>query len=95
MRNNKKKSFIPKDKKIDLTPMNEVKKMFKDWFKKNKNVTQVMTKEDVVRNILTKLDAKQNDALEDAMNKLKKGGFFEVKEDGLTLVLTKQGADSL
>ena len=54
-----------------------------------------MTKEDVVRSILTKLDAKQNDALEDAMNKLKKEGFMEVKEDGLTLVLTKQGAESL
>ena len=95
MRNNKKKSVIPKDKKIDLAPMNEVKKMFKDWFRKNKKLTYTMTKEDVVRNILTKLDAKQNDALEDAMNKLKKEGFMEVKEDGLTLVLTKHGADSL
>ncbi|MBC8238582.1 MAG: hypothetical protein H8E76_10185 [Helicobacteraceae bacterium] len=95
MRKNKRKSVIPKDKKIDFTPMNEVKKMFKDWFRRNKNVTQIMTKEDVVRNILTKLDAKQNDALEDAMNKLKKEGFMEVKEDGLTLVLTKLGADSL
>ena len=95
MRRNKKKSVIAKDKKIDFTPINEVKKMFKDWFRKNKKHTYTMTKEDVVRNILTKLDAKQNDALEDAMNKLKKEGFMEVKEDGLTLVLTKQGAESL
>lgn len=95
MRNSKRKSVLPKDKKIDLTPRNEVKKMFMDWFKKNKNVSQVMTKQDVVSNILTKLDAKQDDALEDAMNELKKEGLIEVKEDGVTLVLTKVGADSI
>lgn len=95
MRKTKRKSVIPKDKKIDLTPMNEVKKMFKDWFKRNRKVTQVMSKEDVVRNILTKLDGKQNDALEDAMNSLKREGFMEVKEDGVTLVLTQSGANSL
>ncbi len=95
MRNSKKKSVLPKNKKIDLTPRNEVKEMFINWFRKNKNVGQIMTKQDVVRNILTKLDAKQNDALEAAMNQLKKDGFIEVQEDGLTLVLTKLGADSI
>jgi hypothetical protein len=95
MRNSKRKSVLPKDKKIDLTPRNEVKKMFMDWFKRNKNVGQIMTKQDVVRNILTKLDAKQNDALEDAMNELKKDGVVVVKEDGVTLVLTQIGADSI
>jgi len=95
MRNSKKKSVLPKNKKIDLTPRNEVKEMFINWFKKNKNVGQVMTKQDVVRNILTKLDAKQNDALEAAMNELKKDGLIEVKEDGFSFVLTQTGADSI
>ena len=95
MKNSKRKSVIPKDKKIDLTPINEVKEMFINWFKRNKKVGQIMTKQDVVKNILTKLDAKQNDALEGAMNELKNKGFMEVEEDGVTLVLTKKGADSL
>lgn len=95
MRNSKRKSVIPKDKKIDLTPINEVKEMFMHWFKRNRKVGQIMTKQDVVRNILTKLDAKQNDALEDAMNGLKNEGLIEVKEDGVTLILTKKGYDSI
>lgn len=95
MRNSKRKSVLPKNKKIDLTPINEVKEMFMNWFRKNRNVGQIMTKQDVVRNILTKLDAKQNDALEAAMNQLKKDGLIEVKEDGVTLVLTQIGVDSV
>ena len=95
MRNSKKKSVLPKDKKIDLTPRNEVKEMFMSWFKKNRSVAQNMTKQDVVKNIITKLDAKQNDALESAMQELKREGLIEIKEDGVTLVLTKAGADSL
>ncbi|DAB27366.1 MAG: hypothetical protein A2513_11155 [Sulfurimonas sp. RIFOXYD12_FULL_33_39] len=80
---------LSKDKQIDLTPKNEVKEMFINWFKKNNNIGQIMTKQDVVQNILTKLNAKQDDALEEAMNELKKDGLFEIKEDGVTLVLTK------
>lgn len=90
---NTQRKLPPKNKKIDLTPQNEVKEMFMNWFKKNKNITQTMTKQDVVKNILTKLDSKQNDALEAAMDELKKEGLITVKEDGLTLVLTQIGAD--
>ncbi|MDO9266870.1 MAG: hypothetical protein Q7U00_07300 [Sulfurimonas sp.] len=85
----------PKNKVLDTAPKNEVKEMFMKWFKKNNNVGQVMTKKDVVENIIAKLDAKQNDALEKAMNELRKEGFIEVKEDGVTLVLTQKGADSI
>lgn len=85
----------PKNKVLDTAPKNEVKEMFMKWFKKNGSAGQVMTKRDVVENIIAKLDAKQNDALEKAMNELRREGLIEVKEDGVTLVLTQKGADSL
>lgn len=85
----------PKNKVLDTAPKNEVKEMFMKWFKKNNNVGQIMTKRDVVENIITKLDAKQNDVLEKAMNELRREGLIEVKEDGVTLVLTQSGADSI
>jgi len=88
---NKRKS-PPKKNSIDKVPINEVKEMFMAWFKKRNHVGQIMTKQDVVQNILTKLNAKQNDALEDAMNELKKEQLIEVKEDGVTLVLTQLGS---
>ncbi|WP_229855159.1 hypothetical protein [Candidatus Sulfurimonas marisnigri] len=90
--NNKRKSS-PKNKTIDAAPKNEVKEMFINWFRKNNNVGQIMSKQDVVKDILTKLDSKQNDALEKAMNELKHDGLIEVKEDGVTLVLTQKGSD--
>jgi len=92
--NSRKKSF-PKDKKIDIAPKNEVKEMFVSWFKRNRSLGKIMTKEDVVINIIKKLDAKQEKALEEAMNELKEEGFMEVQEDGVTLVLTKKGYDRI
>jgi len=83
----------PKNKTLDLDPKNEVKEMFIKWFKKNNTVGQIMTKQDVVENVIAKLDAKQNDALEQAMNELKRSGLIEAKEDGVTLVLTQKGVD--
>ncbi|WP_294962656.1 hypothetical protein [Sulfurimonas sp.] len=85
----------PKNKKIDPAPKNEVKEMFMKWFKKNKKVGQIMTKQDVVTNILKRLDAKQDDVLEQAMNELKSSALVETQEDGVTLVLTQKGFDSL
>lgn len=83
----------PKNKTLDLDPKNEVKDMFMKWFKKNNKVGQIMTKQEVVENVIAKLDAKQNDALEKAMNELKRSGLIETKEDGVTLVLTQKGVD--
>jgi predicted transcriptional regulator len=54
-----------------------------------------MTKQDVVRNILVNLNAKQEDALADAMKELKSEGLIEIQEDGVTLVLTQMGVDYL
>ncbi len=87
---NKRKSS-PKKNNMDTAPKNEVKEMFMTWFKKRNHVGQIMTKQDVVKDILTKLDSKQNDALEEAMNELKSDKLIELKEDGLTIVLTEKG----
>jgi predicted nucleic acid-binding protein len=92
---NSKRKSPPKSKKIDPAPKKEVKEMFMKWFKKHNSVGQIMTKQDVVTNILTRLDAKQNDALKEAMDELKSNGLIEVKEDGVTLVLTQKGSDSI
>lgn len=64
--------------------------MLRLWFKKNNSVGYVMSKQDMVRNILTKLNAKQESSLEEAINELKNEGLIEVKEDGVTLVLIKK-----
>ena len=82
-----------KEKKVITDPKGEVKEMFMKWFKKNRSLGQIMTKEDVVTNIIKKLDSKQDEALEDAMNELKKNELIEVQEDGVTIMLTKKGYD--
>ena len=70
--------------------------MFMLWFKKEKAVAgDVMTKRDVLKNIIKNLDKKQDDVLEIAMNDLKAGGYLETQEDGFSLVLTEKGAKSL
>ncbi|EDZ63705.1 hypothetical protein SMGD1_1445 [Sulfurimonas gotlandica GD1] len=91
--NNSRRKSSPKEKKIDVAPKNEVKDMFMAWFKKNRSIGQIMTKGDVVTNIIKKLDSKQDSALAEAMKELKDYGFIEVQEDGVTLVLTKKGYD--
>lgn len=73
-----------------MSPKNEVKEMFRLWFKKNNTVGYVMSKQDIVKNILTKLNAKQESSLQEAINELKTEGLIEVKEDGVTLVLIKK-----
>ncbi len=91
--NNRRKS-PPKKSTIESSPKDQVKEMFIKWFKKNNSVGYVMSKQDVVRNILTKLDAKQEDSMEEVMKELKNEGFIEIQEDGLTLVLTQKGAET-
>ena len=90
-----KRKSPPKKTALDVAPKNEVKAIFVAWFKRNNEVGQVMTKLDVAREIIKKLDKPQNEALEEAMNELVKEGLFEIQEDGVTLVLTELGAESL
>ncbi len=90
--NNRRKS-PPKKTTVDLNPKDQVKEMFINWFKKSNTLGQIMTKQDVVRNILTKLNSKQDDALSEAMEELKRKKLIEVQEDGVTLVWTQKGVD--
>ena len=72
---------------------NQVKEMFSNWFRKNNRVGYVMSKQDIVRNILTKLTTKQENSLQIAITELNADGYIEVQDDGLTLVLTQKGVN--
>ncbi|MDD2357478.1 MAG: hypothetical protein PHX13_06185 [Thiovulaceae bacterium] len=90
-----KRKSPPKKTVLDIAPKNEVKEMFMSWFRRHNQVGQIMTKQDVVREVIKKLDKPQNEALEEAMNELVKSGFMVVQGDGVTLVLTAEGAGLL
>ncbi len=94
LRDNEQKQRISK-KKEELSPKDEIKEMFYSWFRKRRKVGQVMSKQDVISNILTKLDKRQNKILEEAMDELKVSGFMETQSDGVTLVLTQKGIETL
>ena len=70
--------------------------MFMNWFKSSRAAAgHIMTKQDVIKNILKKLDAKQDRPFQIAMDELKNEGLIEVKEDGVTLVLTEKGSERI
>ncbi|MCD6190110.1 MAG: hypothetical protein J7K14_01035 [Sulfurimonas sp.] len=77
-------------KKIDITPKNEVKQMFRSWFKKRNEVGQIMTKQDVVNTVLKNLTKEQDKFLSDAMDEMVFEGLIEVQEDGVTIVLKRK-----
>ncbi|QSZ42600.1 hypothetical protein GJV85_10935 [Sulfurimonas aquatica] len=89
---NKKRKAPPKSNG-DVNYKNQVKQMFSDWFKNHNRVGYVMSKQDIVRNIITKLTSKQENSLEIAIKELNKDGYIELQEDGLTLVLTQKGVN--
>ena len=60
------------NKKIDITPKNEVKQMFRDWFKKRNEAGQVMTKQDVINNVIKKLPYGRRKKFEKEYKKLQK-----------------------
>ncbi len=78
------------NKKIDITPKNEVKQMFRNWFKKRNEAGQIMTKQDVVNHVLKNLNKEQDKFLQDAMDEMIHEGLIEVQEDGLTLILKRK-----
>ncbi len=78
------------NKKIDITPKNEVKQMFRNWFKKRNEAGQIMTKQDVINSVLKNLTKEQDKFLQDAMDEMIHEGLIEVQEDGLTLVLKRK-----
>lgn len=86
----------PKKDNIETTQKNEIKAMFMNWFKSSRAVSgHIMTKQDVIKNVLKKLDSKQDKLFEKAMNELKNDALIEIKDDGVTLVLTQKGAESI
>jgi len=90
---NARRKAPPKKTNNDMSPKDEVKEMFIKWFKKNNVVGNIMSKQTVVSQILTKLTTKQEDSLHDAMNELQTRGLIEVQEDGVTLVWTQKGVE--
>lgn len=54
-----------------------------------------MTKQDVISAVLKKIGPKQDKAFAKAMEELSDGGMIQIKEDGVTLVLTQKGAEQL
>ena len=77
-------------KKIDITPKNEVKQMFRNWFKKRNEAGQIMTKQDVINNVLKNLTKEQDKFLAEAMDEMVFEGLIEVQEDGVTIVLKRK-----
>ena len=67
--------------------------MFISWFKNvQAQAGHIMTKQDVISAILKKLDSKQDRPFQIAMDELKHDGIIDLKEDGVTVVLTEKGA---
>ncbi|MDP1783910.1 MAG: hypothetical protein Q8K81_00610 [Sulfuricurvum sp.] len=81
---------------METIQINEIKTMFMNWFKSGRAVEgHIMTKADVIKNILKKLDSKQDKLFVKAMDELTNDAIIEVQPDGVTLVLTQKGADLL
>ena len=90
----KPKKFVTRDDFIVLKPLDEVKGLFRQYFSKYRTAGHIMSKQDVIKHVLSKLNAKEDATFADAINDLVKDSFIEVQEDGVTLVLTQKGADS-
>lgn len=54
-----------------------------------------MTKADVIKAILKKLDSKQDKFFARAMDELANDAIITIQPDGVTLVLTQKGVDLL
>lgn len=86
----------PKKENIETMQVNEIKMMFMNWFKSsNASQGHIMTKADVIKAILKKLDSKQDKFFTRAMDDMVNEGIFEIQSDGVTLMLTQKGADLL
>ena len=84
----------PKKESLEATQKEEIKTLFINWFRGCRaREGHIMTKQDVINNVLRKLDSKQDKTFTKAMDELKNDGLIEVQDDGVTLVLTLKGAD--
>jgi hypothetical protein len=70
--------------------------MFLNWFKSSRaEAGHIMSKKDVISAVLKKIDSKQDRPFQIAMDELKHDGLIEIKEDGVTLILTQKGVEKL
>ena len=70
--------------------------LFMNWFKASRALEgHIMSKQDVINAILKKIGPKHDRPFQIAMDELKHDGMIEMKEDGVTVVLTQKGAESL
>jgi len=91
-----KKRRASKKSALETLYKEEVIEMFLKWFKQQKaEAGHVMSKTDVLKNIIKNIDAKQDGMLEQAMKELRDKGILETQEDGFSLMLTEKGAKSL
>ncbi len=89
-----KKAFTPKYTPPELKPVDEVKALFRHYFANHRDAGHVMPPEAVKKYVLKKLRPKEDGIFADALKSLKKEGFIEVLEDGVSLMLTQKGSDS-
>ena len=91
-----KKRRASKKSALETVYKEEVIEMFLKWFKQQKAETgHIMSKTDILKNIIKNIDAKQDGVLEQAMKELSDKGLLETQEDGFSLMLTAKGAKSL
>ena len=91
---NNKKKFTPKYQEPEPKAADEVKAMFRGYFRKNSEAGHIMSKDNVIKHVLKQLKPKEDAAFAQALNELKSEGFIEVQEDGVSLLLTQKGSDS-
>ncbi len=94
------KLLVLTEKGVDLiylssSPKNEVKDKIMSWFKKsNSDVGDVMDERNLLQSIYMKLNPKQKNVFDEAIEELVQNEFITIKDEKL-LVLTEKGVDSI
>jgi hypothetical protein len=81
---------------LETTQKNEIKALFMNWFKASgAKEGHVMTKQDVINGVLRKMGPKQDHPFALAMEELCSNTLVTLQADGVTVVLTQKGSESL
>lgn len=80
---------------LSSSPKDEVKDKIMSWFKKsNSDVGDVMDERNLLQSIYMKLNPKQKNVFDEAIEELVQNEFITIKDEKL-LVLTEKGVDSI
>lgn len=80
---------------LSSSPKDEVKDKIMSWFKKsNSDVGHVMDERNLLQSIYMKLNPKQKNVFDEAIEELVQNEFITIKDEKL-LVLTEKGVDSI